>query len=191
MKKLYWKYYFACPSCGNDKKFFRPREQSSAGTGCLIFILGGLLPFLIFAGNRGERIQCAKCGFVFRRPAMPNSPVATLALWIILLVIFAAIIGFIAEVSPSFFTSFPGSKYAPKFQRFVETHSRGITAYMVSGIALLFGSAIFTCIISNWRYHRRLRSLYYTRALKFDPTEFSKDSSQTEGSSSNSKQEIT
>ena len=192
MKRLrFGKYYFACPACGNDKKFFRTREESTGNTGCLIFLLGGFLPFIAFARSRSNRIQCAQCGYVFKRPDLPCSPVATLSLWIVLLIVIAAIIGVLAELAPSLFTNIPGFRYASAFRRFVEGHSRGVALYLISGIALLFSLAAITSAISNFRYHRKLRSLYSPRPLKFGPTEIPKGSLRTEENSSNSTEKIT
>lgn len=68
-------YYFSCPSCKNNKSFYKieTSNESDSSTGCLIFLLGGILPFLVYGLRCAPNIQCAECGNLFVKPQIPKS----------------------------------------------------------------------------------------------------------------------
>lgn len=57
----------SCPRCRFSASF-HPVEMQEDSTGCLMFMLGGFLPYLLYNSSRQGRVQCAKCGFIFRVP---------------------------------------------------------------------------------------------------------------------------
>jgi hypothetical protein len=64
-------YYFSCPSCGNQLDFYGLDVRGDGGVGCLIFFLGGFIPYLIFAGANRRKVQCGLCRTIFQQPALP------------------------------------------------------------------------------------------------------------------------
>src|SRR6266511_3295106 len=85
------KYYFRCPNCGNDEEFVRPSEETS-NLGCALFVFGGFIPYLLFAGHNLGRVQCSNCAHIFRQPPLPSSPLATFAGWILALTVIPVIV---------------------------------------------------------------------------------------------------
>jgi hypothetical protein len=57
-----------CPRCRSSAGFHPIQIQEDSGTGCLMFFLGGFIPYLIYDSSRSGRVQCESCGFVFRPP---------------------------------------------------------------------------------------------------------------------------
>ena len=57
-----------CPKCGTNFGF-KPAEIESNNTGCLIFLFGGFLPYLLFNSNRENMVVCTRCGYVFSPPS--------------------------------------------------------------------------------------------------------------------------
>ena len=68
-------YYFNCPRCKSYAAFHEPTEDTGS-TGCLLFLLGGFIPFLIFSRSRARRVLCGACNHIFAQPALPSTSVA-------------------------------------------------------------------------------------------------------------------
>ncbi len=161
------KYYFACPSCGNDKDFHRIRESSSGGTGCLIFLLGGFLPLLLFAGSKLGRIQCAKCGFIFRQPSPPSSPVAKATLSFgILLPFLSILVGYIIFAIPSLNEGIPGQKIIVWLGALIKNHPSGAALILFVYIILAIFFSLLIAIIANYKFRRPL-----LRKFDYEPFE--------------------
>lgn len=64
--------YPTCPRCGYEDYFVPAEEEPDGGTGCLIFLFGGFIPYLLYSGGRNNRIQCGSCGYIFKRPAFQS-----------------------------------------------------------------------------------------------------------------------
>lgn len=112
------KYYFKCPRCGNDDGFTRTEQQSS-GMGCLILLFGGLISALLHAGSQMHRIQCDRCGYIFRQPALPWNGAARLA-EIVLLAFF------LASVALAVLVTFPDISAGVVWPRIVEYYARHV-----------------------------------------------------------------
>ena len=165
------KYYFACPSCGNNKNFHRIRESSSGGTGCLIFLLGGFLPLLLFAGSRLGRVQCGKCGYIFRQPSPPTSPVATTALLLgILLPFLVIIIGYIISSIPSLNDGIPGKSIIFWLSDLIKNHSFGAALILFIYIIFTIFFSLMVAIIANYKFRRPL-----LRKFDYEPFEKAPD----------------
>ena len=58
---------YTCPKCGSRGRF-RPAEVEDNNSGCLIFLLGGLLPYLLFQSSQKDLVICDRCHYVFKAP---------------------------------------------------------------------------------------------------------------------------
>jgi len=90
------KYYFRCPSCGNDTDFVKPTEQDN-NAGCLMLFFSGILPFLLLCSASSARIQCGRCKTLFAQPGLPSNKAARqigLLVGIIICVLFASVFFF-------------------------------------------------------------------------------------------------
>lgn len=168
------KYYFACPSCGNDKEFYRIRETSARETGCLILLLGGILPLALFCGYKLGRIQCAKCGYIFRQPSPPSSPVAKAVLSFgILLPFLSILVGYVITTIPSLKESIPGSKIILWLEVILRKHTVGVAGILFTYIILTIIFSILIAVIANFKYRRPL-------LRKFDYKPFNKNHDNTD-----------
>jgi hypothetical protein len=161
-------YYFSCPCCTSNTRFYRVhRESASSGTGLSIFIFGGLLASLIFLGREHRtRVQCAHCGYVFVRPSLGQSPIATGATLIVCCgLLTAAVAGILAYAG--ILADLPGWSYVLRAGERVKEHPEVATAAAIACLVSTFALAGLLALFGNWRHHRAIRA-------KFDcePTEF-------------------
>jgi rubredoxin len=76
-----------CPKCGATHGF-RAAEVEQGNIGCLMLMLGGLLPYLLYRSSNREMLVCTRCHYVFE----PSAPVNPIVAWIVLGLVIAAII---------------------------------------------------------------------------------------------------
>jgi len=158
------KYYFKCPGCGNETQFVKPTEQSD-GNGCLMLFLGGIIPFLLFSGINGSRIQCTQCKTLFSQPSLPSSKPAKyigLLAGLVIILLFASVFYFcipgLAETLPEI----------PAFGILEEAiHSKPrVATYLIvlMSVFTILPLWIATVFITN-KHHRKLK----TRCLYIVP----------------------
>lgn len=162
-------YYYSCPGCNNNTRFYKVRRESGTGnTGLGILLFGGVLASLLFLSyRRRTQVQCAHCGFVFYRPSVGRSPVATTAMVLLYCMLLAVIFGAIVEKYPEPYSKLPGWRYVLATRDFVSKHPLGIAAAYLAGLTSMFVLAVLTALIGNFRHSRRIRAAY-----DFQPTEF-------------------
>jgi amino acid transporter len=153
------KYYFRCPSCGNDEEFIRPTEEN-ANLGCGLLVFGGLIPFLLFAEHNRQRVQCARCANIFRQPRTPRTPLARFTGAILctsfLLTVAAMFFGAFAE-SPDLLPQLPILSWV---ERVIVSQPR-VTAYLVTLLALvIFLSCWIAAAVSNSRLRKEMSDEY-------------------------------
>jgi hypothetical protein len=78
-----------CPRCGSTGRF-RPAEVEENNSGCLIFLFGGFLPYLLYQSTRENMVICDNCQYVFR-PATRTNKVGLVFVAVIFL-LFGALI---------------------------------------------------------------------------------------------------
>ena len=153
------KYYFSCPLCGNDELFVRPSEDSS-GLGCALLLYGGWLPFLIFARRNRNRVQCSQCAHIFQQPALPVSPTASLARFIILQTIVCAVLAFLFFYVPNLAKALPAVPILTGLENAIAAHPR-VAAYI---LGLLFWQITIPCLVvaavSAYRFHKQLAARF-------------------------------
>ena len=172
-------YYFDCPSCGNDQEFYRTREAPSGGTGCLILLLGGILPALLFCGYKFRRIQCAKCGYIFRQPPIPYSPIARTAISIgILIPVISILVGYAITAFPSLKEIIPGSKFFTWFEIILKEHTAFAASIIFTYIILTIFFSILTAVIDNFTYHRPMRRDIPYKPINKNPNNTSLENNQ-------------
>jgi hypothetical protein len=87
--------YPTCPRCGYEDYFVPAVEEPDGGTGCLIFLFGGFIPYLFYSGTRTNRVQCGSCGYIFKRQMTRSSAMLVLVLTLLTLA-FIGIVSFIS-----------------------------------------------------------------------------------------------
>lgn len=159
-------YYFACPNCGSNRRFTFPQEQQS-GLGCLILLLGGLLPALLYTSAMSRRVQCNDCGFIFRQPPPPGTAVSNFALAVIGIVVVSCMITSLLLLNPGFPAFFRRSPALLALESAVAENPRAIVAGILPMIILLLLVSFFTSWVSTWRARRELRENF-----EFEPQPF-------------------
>lgn len=160
------KYYFKCPKCKSNDKFMAPSEDSG-GLGCLLFLLGGLLPALIYSSSVSHRVQCGNCGHIFRPPPLPNSPVSKLATWIFIVLITFVFFGFLMIMEPGFASIVPKYSWLAGFEEVIAEHAYIFAFGLVALALILIITIVFTSTISNSKFRRNLLKEYRTDIEEF------------------------
>jgi hypothetical protein len=165
------RYYFQCPRCKSDDLFYSVEEQrrDDSGTGCLMLLLGGILPYLLWSSSvrsyEGPRVQCGSCGYVFTQPPLPRSDAARLAFWVqVLVVLYGAVSVFsfafwlfvLRERSP---LPAPGG-FEGALIAFFANNARAVVAVTVVFAVLLFLVAVGFSVSSNRKHRAWLKSAY-------------------------------
>jgi hypothetical protein len=152
-------YYFQCPKCQSDSEFVKPSEEDS-GLGCLLFIFGGFIPALLFAGHKHGRIQCRKCTHIFPQPSLPSSPLAKFAGWILALSLIPAVTSIFFFNIGDFASLLPVLPVISIIEEAVRDQPR-VAAYL---LGVLFVLIVIPCIVvacvSNARFRKHLANRY-------------------------------
>lgn len=160
------KYYFRCPKCQSDSEFVKPSEEDS-GLGCLLFLFGGFIPALLFAGHKQGRIQCRKCTHIFPQPSRPSSPLAKFAGWILALSLIPAVTSIFFFKIVDFASLLPVLPVISTIEEAVKDQPR-VAAYL---FGVLFVLIVIPCIVvacvSNARFRKQLAKTYQTHPPSF------------------------
>ncbi len=156
------KYYFKCPECDYDESFFSPKEDTS-GVGCLLFLLGGFLPALIYSDATCRRIQCAKCGYIFRQPALPRTALSSLVLWIVLVILFFCAFIFIMISYPEMYQLIPQSQTLSDFEAVISENPRAVVFGIFPMILLILIPSVLASWFSNFNARRELKKICLTK----------------------------
>ena len=158
------KYYFRCPKCGNDEQFVKPSEQTS-DLGCALLFFGGFIPALIFADHTSRRIQCSRCAHIFRQPAIPSSPLASFAGWILALTVVLFTIAVFFYCSSDLASLLPSIPVISSIEEAITIEPR-VAAYLLS---LLFILVVIPCwvaaCLSNAKYRNQFSTEYHVKPL--------------------------
>lgn len=161
-------YYFHCPMCGSDERFAAV-NQDNVSLGCLIAILGGLLPWLLYADSTRNRVQCMNCGKIFRQPPLPQSPLSNYALAIIILIVLTIFALLIMVAAPEFHAWLPDYPAVASLVELVAKHPEAVVASVLPLFVILVVSGIVVSIVSNRRYRSELREHVHLEPLaRFD-----------------------
>jgi hypothetical protein len=149
-----------------DCQFTLPQEESS-GLGWLLFLFGGFLPALLYASHTRQRVQCAKCGYIFRQPALPKTSLSVLATWIIGVEFLFLAVTILAIVLPELTSWIPDSQLLSGAERVISDNPR---AFLVGLLPMLLVT-LLTCTIAFWasnhKAHRELRNHFETRPKRY------------------------
>ncbi len=164
-------YYFSCPKCGNDDAFCAPEkgEGEIDSTGCAIFAFGGFLPWAIYRSSQRERIQCARCGFLFRQPPLPSSPVAGAVTWLWILIPIAALVGWLVHVFGLESAEFPGHGLLVGMQETIERNAFGTAVAVLFLCVVATFVTAFISVLSNITHRRDIREEYETEPPEYMP----------------------
>jgi ribosomal protein S27AE len=153
------KYYFKCPNCGNDEKFFPPQEDTS-NLGCLLFIVGGFLSVLFFLAHMERRVQCGKCSYIFRRPSLPSSPLVRLAQWIVFILLFFFVGTVMFSGYSDIIKEIPDYAYLREIQYFIQTNLKLATVSLVFMNLTIFVLCLMVWIIGGVSFRIKIGKEY-------------------------------
>ena len=164
-------YYFSCPSCSHNTRFYRVRRSTGSGnTALLLVTFSGLLSTLLFLDfDRRTRVQCAHCGLIFVRPSMGKSQAALTALALLLCIPAACCFGVMVELLPDTFAGLRQSSVLLWLAGIVEQYSMVVAAAALAAVVLLLVVAGVAACIGNWHLHRRIKSEYKYAPEGFAP----------------------
>ena len=146
-------YYFQCPSCKCSGSFSIANEQGPS-VPFVLFLYGQWLGALLILRCGLRRVQCGDCGYIFRQPPLPISPVAKLSKWIGFVMALGAItmiFAMMVSVDPS---GFPVVGPIVYFESIISTHLRLFTFVVVIVSVLILASCIVASLFSNRRFRR-------------------------------------
>lgn len=158
-------YYFSCPSCGSNRDFSVPREETNSSAGLLLFFFGGFLPWLIYSSNQTGRIQCRNCGYIFRKPQLPSSPMSKFAFWIMCVLVLGLSATTFMVAVPDIYQGILDYTIVDVFVQFVTDHPAPVALGMLATFTTLFVLCTIVHIIANRRERERVAATYAT-----DPT---------------------
>ncbi len=157
-------YYFECPACGRNRSFHRPAEEPSS-TGCMILLVGGFLPALLHSQHYSGRVQCADCGYIFRQPPLPSSPAASLAGWIALIVISAAVFVMLAVSIPEIAELLPTFWGVAFLEELIVQQSRVFALCFLIVPPLILATCLAAGCWSNHKHRQALSKRFHLKPM--------------------------
>ncbi|MCC6488702.1 MAG: hypothetical protein IT364_14485 [Candidatus Hydrogenedentes bacterium] len=152
-------YYFDCPKCRSNKEF-AVVQTDEGELGCLLFLLGGILPWLLYEDSTKNRVQCTNCGHIFRQPPLPRAPIANYAIAIIILIVLTIGSLLLMAAVPELTSWIPNHAGVEALEDFVAKHPEAVVASVVPLLVVLVISAIIVSIVANRRYRLELRGYF-------------------------------
>lgn len=162
-------YYFKCPSCEGNTSFRIPKEQASA-LPLLLLLIGQILAAVLLIGHRRGRIQCWDCGFIFRQPPPPKSPVSKFAHWIAFVMLLGLIAIIYAELTSIDSSTLPEIPVLLMLEASISTHLRLATFIVSIVFVLLLSSCIIVSFVSNHSFRRNHPDQIKVGSMPTDPT---------------------
>lgn len=130
--------------------------ENSSGLGCLLLILGGFIPALLYANATSRRVQCSHCGLIFRQPPLPKTSLSVFATWIISSILIFALLTFLLSY-PEISSLIPRLPYLSALEQFVSENPRAIAI----GLIPLLGIILVVCAVASWasnhQAHKKLQ----------------------------------
>jgi hypothetical protein len=156
------KYYFECPACRNDEEFSLPREDS-AGLTYMLWVWCGFIPALLFADATRHRVQCARCGYIFRQPCLPRTSLSIMAAWVIGIVLLFGTLTILMIGFPEVTDLLPQSLTLQEIELLISDHPRAILFGLFPMIAALLLLSVCVSWASNHRARAELRKRFITK----------------------------
>lgn len=147
------KYYFKCPHCRNEEEFQKAHEEIGAVERGAIAFFSLTAAWILY--DRGKRVQCCKCRYIFRPPPV-RTPLSKLCIWIIWIIISFFVLLFFLSF-PEVLDSIPESDYLSGIETFVKDNPKLITVGLVFLISALLATAFSVSLVSNFLFRRELR----------------------------------
>ncbi|MEN6427360.1 MAG: hypothetical protein ABFE13_18555 [Phycisphaerales bacterium] len=141
--------------------------------GLLLFFLGDFIPLLLYADNTRRRVQCAKCGYIFRQPAMRRTAVSTLAAWVIGIVLLFGFFAVLLIVLPEIADLVPESPILTAIEQVISDNPRVVALIVLvfaSMMAAIVALSLFVSWVSNYRACAELRKNCETKPKQYAET---------------------
>lgn len=144
--------------------------------GCLIFLLGGFLAAIFFEGSRALRIQCRRCGHIFRQPFVPKSPVERFACAIVAVLVVLVVLGCVTALLfqfPGIGGTLPEIPFGAALEKAVLEQPQ-VAAYLLAFLFLVLPTCcLVVAMVASVRFRKRLASEYELRVspAPFPPPE--------------------
>lgn len=131
--------------------------------GCLIFLLGGFLAAILFEGGRLRRIQCRRCGHIFRQPSVPKSPVERFACSMISVLLVLGCVAALVFQFPEIGAALPEIPFGTALEKAVLEQPR-VAAYLLAFLFLVLPSfSLIIAMVASVRSRKRLAKDYELR----------------------------
>jgi len=164
------RYYFKCPSCGSDAEFTVPREESS-GLGFPLLVIYGFIAALLYADATSGRVQCSKCGYIFRQPSLPRTAVSALAVWIIGIILVFGFLAVLVMGFPEIMDLLPQSHILAAIEQLISENPRAVllgSVCTIAAVVLILVVSLIASWASNHRAHAELRKKFETEPKQCD-----------------------
>ena len=165
-------YHYSCPRCGNNECFYRPSGLQGGfdSTGCLILLLGGIIPGLLYANRSTPDTQCGNCGHLFTRPSVPISSTCAVIVWLFLLAFVSLGVGLFAQSAPDVFRHLPFARHVASLARMVGNHPLPFTAAGLFFLTVSFPAGCIVYAVSRHRFLRQFRETFDVEPVEFRPS---------------------
>jgi rubredoxin len=163
-------YYFKCQNCGSKDEFTLPEEERSK-MGCLLFLFGGFIPALLYASYSRQRVQCSKCGYIFRQPPLPRTPLSVLATWVIGVVLVFLVATTLGIAFPEMASIIPDSPLLSKAEKIISDNPRVFVIGLLPMLLLILVICTGASWVSNYRAHKEMRRHFETRPKRYSERE--------------------
>jgi len=156
-------YYFKCPQCGSNESF-TATEQEPVRTTLPVFLFGGFLPHLLYRADlKFGRVQCARCGYIFRQPPLPASAVCVFTRVVVGIVLACVALTVLAVALPEVTAAVPNGRAWKWFESVIAANPKAVIIGFVPMICLLVIASLIASLLGNRVARKRLRHEYETR----------------------------
>ncbi len=159
------RFYFKCPRCSNNKSFVKV-DENHAPLGCAFLLFAGVLPFLLLACHARARVQCTKCGYIFRQPSLPQCGVSKFSVWMLLLIfLFVGLLIFLCCLGDAEYL-LPEFSLISKIEELISSESRLVAYFIVALIGAILFSCVMTLVVNNWKHRKEMEQAFYLKPFR-------------------------
>lgn len=147
------RYYFDCRECHYTDDFVTVRVENSGNLAWLLLCgpIGWIVLLLILF--RPPKIQCSRCGYVFRQPSPPATPVETLVFWLVVGIVLPILLVFTLNYLPELSEGIPRSGYVDALELWIASNPRQAALWVIC----FFAVEVLICAIAAVNARSKLK----------------------------------
>ncbi len=146
----------------------------------MLFLLGGLIPLLLFSEANRNKIQCNKCGYIFRQPPFPSNITANLTKCIFVLFVALSVCGVVLYTNPDLLSFVENYPWLVEFEAFIENNSRLVAVITVTFLVIFTFLCLVSTLLANSKSNRKIRQQFKTTLEPFPTKEFTENEEENE-----------